>query len=931
MTRRRKLAVFLALIPVLLLALLITVPLLFRGRIEARAQAAINDAVGAQVSWGGLGLSVLRDFPNVTLRLDDVVVAGIDRFEGDTLLALDRFEGVLDLGSVLGNLRRGDPVVVRSIALDRPVVRLVALEDGTANWDIVRARGPAPEQAAPERGVRALEVSLRRLELSDGRISIDDRKTGLVASVEGLRQSLSGDFGKTRFTLRSRTAADSVSVRFAGVPYLSDARLEVDATLDADMAAKRFTIQENRIRLNELVLESSGTISPAGDSVAVDIAFRAPSTAFGDILSLVPALYAQSFATLETDGTMAVEGWVRGGIGKDVFPALAVEAAVADGRFRYPDLPLAARDIAIQLAVTNPGGDVDSTTLRLDRVHVVLGDDAVDGSFVLRTPVSDPDVEFRVAGRVDLANVGRAVKLERVDQLAGVVVADASMRARRSDVNAGLYERIDAAGDIAVTDFVLSKPDMPRAVHIDEALLRLTPRHAELAAFHGRSGNSDLSATGRLENLLGYAMRGETLRGEARLVSERVDLNEWRSGGGARAVPVPPNLDLELSADVGRLTFADLEMSNASGELHVANQRAMLEQFRMDVLGGTMSVSGFYETTTPEQPTFDLQLGLADIDVPGAFRDVATIRAFAPIAQYAQGSASADLQLGGALGQDMAPVLAGLSGLGSLRTSGLVIQDFPAFERLADLLEIRQLADPALRDLRSSFAIADGRLHVRPFDVEVGPLTMNVVGSNGLDHSLDYQLSLQVPRSLLGDAANRVATRLASRASRAGLDIDVPDVIGVSVRLTGTVTAPTLTTDLHDVAGSATRGVEQALREEVATRVDSIEQRIDSAQADAQRRAEAEAQRIIAEAEQQAAAIRQEARLAAERVRQEGYARADSLVARADNPVARVAARAAAERLRSETDAQAERIVREADARAEAIVAEARRRAGGSG
>jgi hypothetical protein len=48
-------------------------------------------------------------------------------------------------------------------------------------------------------------------------------------------------------------------------------------------------------------------------------------------------------------------------------------------------------------------------------------------------------------------------------------------------------------------------------------------------------------------------------------------------------------------------------------------------------------------------------------------------------------------------------------------------------------------------------------------------------------------------------------------------------------------------------------------------------------------------------------------------------------VERASNPVAKLAAHAAADRLRRETDAQADRVSREADARARAIIDAARR------
>jgi hypothetical protein len=40
---------------------------------------------------------------------------------------------------------------------------------------------------------------------------------------------------------------------------------------------------------------------------------------------------------------------------------------VDNGAFQYPDLPLPARDIYVDLSIANPGGDADSTVVRLER------------------------------------------------------------------------------------------------------------------------------------------------------------------------------------------------------------------------------------------------------------------------------------------------------------------------------------------------------------------------------------------------------------------------------------------------------------------------------------------------------------------------------------------------------------------------------------
>jgi hypothetical protein len=465
---------------------------------------------------------------------------------------------------------------------------------------------------------------------------------------------------------------------------------------------------------------------------------------------------------------------------------------------------------------------------------------------------------------------------------------------------------------VDVENMTVKGEGLPHPMAIQEASLRLAPQRAELRSFRGSIGSSDLQAWGSLENLLGFAFRDDVLRGSATVRSNRFNLDEWRSGeGDLQIIPVPAKIDFGLDATVGELSYDKMKMSNARGRLRVKDQRVTLENFRMNTLGGEIAVTGYYETTDPAKPAFDVGLRMTKVDIPAAFEALTTIRMLAPVAKYARGNFSTDLKVSGALGKDMMPLFNGLDGSGSLQTSQLVLQDFPALEKVVDLTKLQFLDNPTLRSLRTAFQIRDGRLHVNPFAVNLGPTTMNVTGSNGLDQSLQYTLRLRVPRSELGQAANQAVAGLVSRAGAAGIDLQTASEIDLGIQLAGTVTNPSVKVDAASAVSSVKEGVTQAVREGATQRLS------------------AEATRLVQEAEQRAAAIRKEAQTLAESVKREGYQQADALTARASNPILQAAAKPAADKLRKEADEKAAGIVQEADKRADDVVAEARRKAKG--
>jgi hypothetical protein len=894
----------------LLLVLLLVLPLLFRDRIAERVKTAVNQNVNARVDWRDVGLGFFRHFPDLTLTLDDLTAVGVDRFRGDTLAAVRHLRVSLSLPSVLTNVMGGSgPVVVRTVELDQPRLRLIALEDGTANWDIAKK---TPAAAQPQaKAAKPMAVSLRRFQITDAAVALDNRQSKLKASLAGYNQSLSGDFSQSQVAVRTEADADTVSVTFAGIPYLNRVKLGLTADVQADLAGKSYTLKTTELRLNDLKLGVSGSAKSLGKRLGLDLAFNAPSTRFLSILSLVPAIYAHDFDKVKTSGTFTVNGRIKGEYGDSAFPSFALNTKVDNAAFQYPDLPLPARDIFVNLSLTNPGGSADSTVVKLDRFHMRLGSNPVDANMVLRTPLSDPDVDAHVNGKVDLADVRRTVKLEGINELTGTVAANVAVRTRMSAIDKKQYDKVAASGTVDVGNLTVKGKSLPHPLAIQQASLRLAPEQAELRTFRGSIGSSDVQASGSIQNLLAYAMRDDTLRGVATVRSNRFNLDEWRSGeGDLQIIPVPPKIDFDLDATIGELTYDKLKMSNARGRLRVKDQRVTLEDFRMNALGGEIGLTGFYETTNPAKPTFDVGLKMAKVSIPSAFQAFTTVQMLAPVAKYAVGNMSTDVRVNGALGKNMLPLFPGLSGGGTVQTSNLDLKNFPPLEKVVDVTKLQFLDNPGLNAIRAAFQIREGRLFVQPFDVKLGGTTMNVSGSNGLDQSLQYTLGLRVPRSLMGGGANQALAGLMSKAGQAGVNLDAAPEIPLGIQLGGTVTNPSVKADLGSLASSVTAGAQQAVQQAATEKVSAA------------------ATQLVQEAEQKAASIRQEAQSLADKVKGEGYQQADALTAKADNPILKAAAEPAADQLRKQADDKAAGIIREANQRADSLVAQARKQAG---
>ena len=224
MTRNSKLLAVLGGILAVVLLALVLVPMLFKDRIAERIESEIDDAVEADVSWSDVELTLIRTFPSLTLGLTDLTVVGVDPFAGDTIASVGRLRLALDLGSVIRMARGRGALTVKSIRVEEPRIHLDVREDGSANWHAL-----LPDSEGETATGRELAVELRGFEIFDGSIVFENARSGLFASLSGLRHSLSGDFSRDDLVASTSTSAESATVRFAGTPYLSDVALDIDA------------------------------------------------------------------------------------------------------------------------------------------------------------------------------------------------------------------------------------------------------------------------------------------------------------------------------------------------------------------------------------------------------------------------------------------------------------------------------------------------------------------------------------------------------------------------------------------------------------------------------------------------------------------------------------------------------------------------------
>jgi hypothetical protein len=210
-----------------------------------------------------------------------------------------------------------------------------------------------------------------------------------------------------------------------------------------------------------------------------------------------------------------------------------------------------------------------------------------------------------------------------------------------------------------------------------------------------------------------------------------------------------------------------------------------------------------------------------------------------------------------------------LAGSGKLSTGRVIVTNFPVFNKVADALKMESWKKFEIPPVNPSFKFVNGRVYVDPFEMNVNGIKATVAGSNGFDQTIDYTMATQIPRASFGGAANSVLNNLISSANSKGANFSVGDVIPVNLKIGGTVTNPTVGTDLNNAGAKVMDDLKAKAKEE-----------FDKKKAEAEAKVREEADKLKKEAASRIEAEKQKAASEAERIRKEAEAKAK---ARADS------------------------------------------------
>jgi len=828
---KRKIGIAIG-IMVLIIAVLASLPFLYKDKLLEKVKTAINRQINAKVDFAAFKLSVFSEFPRVKMEIQGLAVIGINEFSNDTVLYASSISTNISIMEMI----RGEDLELKVLKIDNPKISLVVNPSGAVNWDIAKTSETVAATSTEIAGTSdVFKMKLNDIQVNNLNLLYDDREMPMKMWVKNTNLSSTGEVAGTLTTFDMKAEAAEFIFEYDSVQYISKTRLKAETLLKVDYDKMNFAFDQGKLWINNLPLEVNGSFAMPTDSMFFDLAFRSEKSDFATILALVPANYQKYLEKATITGFAEFKGSVKGLYYNEIYPAIDILLAASNASFKYQDLPESVQDIQVSAQITKPEGDLNLLKVNVEKAHASIKNNPVDLRLLLSELMTDPNIDASFSGTIDFASLKQAIPVDSLD-ITGILKAKMQLAGRMSSIEKQEYEKFQSSGEATIQNFRIESNQLTKPVEISQGQIRANTKQINIEKFDGKIGQSDFSLRGEVSNYLAYAFKNGVLKGDFNLKSPFMNFSELSniqkpakkttepqaetkaapatSTDSVKAFLVPEKLDLSFQSVIQKAVYDNMPISNINGLVKVKDQKMELTNLTMEMLKGKLAINGSYTSNKANKPLFDFKLNMENIDIPTAYQSLSTFRHYLPIAAKSQGKISTQFGLSGVMNEKMNIVPISLNGLGVLNTQNLMIIDSPVFDQIRGIIKKEKLKNVKIDDFTAKFQFENGQLKLNPFKTMVADQQTTIYGSLSATREINLNMDFVVNREDLGADINK------------GLDI-LPGsqnikMVDASVILKGQLTKPEVSLDLSKARKQIEQEVKKASVEEIKGSVKKI-------------------------------------------------------------------------------------------------------------
>ena len=514
----------------------------------------VKELTGKTIGIDELSLHIVSTFPNAGLVMKGVFVEG-DK-STDTLAFIAELEVDIKLKPLLSSHIEFDKIII-----DRPQIAYLIDAKGSTNLDsILEKLSTKPSSESQEQADSSkvpFQLNITELLISKAQVVYEDAKSKTRVDLKNLDINLELNYAET-INSKASFNIGSLSVFSEGSNLVSNLQIGLEQQSNIDLKKDILSLSSGSLSIQGLDLRLSGDVSKLTQpNPVLNLALESSSKNFGTLLALVPKDYQDQIKGLETKGTLALKGTIKGPVGGNEIPRFEFFAGIGNGLLKYPGFE-PVQDIQLDFTATND-------QIVIQQLKAAAGVNTFQLKGVIKQ-ILTPNITFQVNGiaNADLATFSKYYDLKQVDigELRGAVNVTIQANGKVNEIEKTSFNAV-----VKLTNGLLryNYPGVSKPFENIFVDIVATQSRVDIKKFTAKASRNNVDLTGYLQNPLIEKQRTISINGKV-----NADLSSIKEFYPIKEDTLLMhglmNADIRLSANLN-----NVENANAVGRIKLQN------------------------------------------------------------------------------------------------------------------------------------------------------------------------------------------------------------------------------------------------------------------------------------------------------------------------------------------------------------------------
>ena len=496
---------------------------IYKDEILSKINTKLQETVNGEVKLGDYSVSMLHDFPHLSITLKDIYLHG-PQFEHyhNPFLKAERVHI-----NIVAHKLLVKEIDVTSVDIENGEIFIFKTRAGYSNTDVLKARRPKGAGAGSELAV----VDFREINLINVKLTFHDslklKHVGIdFHHTRNLVQYAAG--GITRVETQGNMTFHGLMLNAEKGSFLREINARAELNVELDSTFQHLAIQRSRLIFEKATVELSGNFY-LGDQKRFDLLISSDNVDHQEALQIVHDTLASKINRFNVVGPVKIEIAVSGIMQAGVKPAVDIKFALHDSGVNAGNLDadhVTLNGSFMNHVNTDVPNDDNNARFHFDKVNAIVDHMPVEATVTL-TDMKDPHLDLKAVFDGPLKDLNENFDSTTVRFMGGhfrsSFVYSGTLSEYMDDTRTEYNGKLSGQASITDGDFNYNR----RSYHVNgvNAVFDFTEKEFSIRSLNLSLNKSKIAITGSITDFIPFFVQP---KGNAKLklaiTSPRIDL-----------------------------------------------------------------------------------------------------------------------------------------------------------------------------------------------------------------------------------------------------------------------------------------------------------------------------------------------------------------------------------------------------------------------